>query len=156
MMKETFLGVCTLLNKHKVEYMVIGGVAVIYHGYTRATADIDFWYRPSLDNFHKIVRALKEYGIDVSELEDLVFDPQTTFIRLPTPGVTTELLPAIAGNLSFKDARERAEIFELDGVTIPVIAYPDLIINKKTTNRLKDQSDVEELTKRKGESGQPK
>jgi hypothetical protein len=156
MMKKIFLDVCTLLNKHAVEYMVIGGVAVIFHGYTRATADLDFWYRPSLENFQKILKAFKEYGIDVSELEDLVFDPQTTYIRLPTPGVRTELLPAIAGNLSFKSARARAEVFELDGVSIPVIAYPDLIENKKTTNRLKDQSDVEELTKRKGESGQPK
>ena len=65
MMKETLLSVCALLNKHEVEYMVIGGVAVIYHGYTRATSDIDFWYKPSLENFHKIIAAYREYGIDV-------------------------------------------------------------------------------------------
>jgi hypothetical protein len=66
MMKEALVLICSLLNKHDVDYLVIGGVAVIFHGYTRATGDLDFWYKPSLDNFHKIIKAFKEYGIDVS------------------------------------------------------------------------------------------
>ena len=66
MMKEALVSICSLLNKHEVDYLVIGGVAVIFHGYTRATGDLDFWYKPSLDNFHKIIKAFKEYGIDVS------------------------------------------------------------------------------------------
>ena len=44
MMKEALVLICSLLNRHEVDYMVIGGVAVIFHGYTRATADLDFWY----------------------------------------------------------------------------------------------------------------
>ncbi|HKZ36025.1 MAG TPA: hypothetical protein VJ184_00140 [Chryseolinea sp.] len=55
---------------------LIGGVAVIYHGYTRSTADLDFWYNPTVTNFHKIINALKEYGIDVADLEKVVFDPK--------------------------------------------------------------------------------
>lgn len=42
MIKEALVSICTLLNKHEVNYLVIGGVAVIFHGYTRATADLDF------------------------------------------------------------------------------------------------------------------
>ena len=70
MMKETLVSICSLLNKHEVDYLVIGGVAVIFHGYTRATADLDFWYKPTLGNFHKIIKAFKEYGFDVSELKE--------------------------------------------------------------------------------------
>ena len=149
MMKETLVSICTLLNKHEVDYLLIGGVAVIYHGYTRSTADLDFWYRPSLDNFYKIIKAFKEYGIDVSSLEKTVFDPKKTFLRFPTQGVKAEFLPSIPGDMAFKEAKANAENMELDGVKIPVIGYDDLVKNKTITNRLKDQADVEELAKRK-------
>lgn len=148
MMKETLLSVCALLNKYDVEYMVIGGVAVIYHGYTRATSDIDFWYKPSLDNFHKIIEAYREYGIDVSDLEKAVFDPNNTYLRFPT-GFKTELLPVVEGVDSFKEAKDRCEILELEGIKIPIIGYDHLIQSKMKTNRLKDKADVEELDKRK-------
>jgi len=149
MMKETLVSICSLLNKHKVYYLLIGGVAVIFHGYTRATADLNVWYKPSLDNFHKIIKAFKEYGIDVSELEEAVFDPQKTFLRFPTPGFKTEFLPSVAGDMTFEEAQEKAENIELNGVNIPVIGYAHLLKNKTLTNRLKDQADVDELTKRK-------
>lgn len=149
MMKETLVSICSLLNKHEVDYLVIGGVAVIFHGYTRATADLDFWYNPTLNNFHKIIKAFKEYGIEVSELEEAVFDPKKTFLRFPTPGFKTELLPTLAGDMSFNEAKKNAENIELDGVNVPIIGYDDLVRNKTFTNRLKDQADIEELAKRK-------
>ena len=149
MMKEALVSICSLLNKHQVDYLVIGGVAVIFHGYTRATADLDFWYKPTLDNFQKIIKAFKEYGIDVSELEEAVFDPKKTFLRFPTAGFKTELLPALAGDMSFNEAKEKAETLELDGINVPIIGYDDLIKNKTLTNRLKDLADIEELAKRK-------
>ena len=74
MMRETLSEICTLLNKHDVDYLLIGGVAVVYHGYTRSTADLDFWYKPTLSNFHNIIKAFKDYGIDVSDLEKIVFE----------------------------------------------------------------------------------
>jgi hypothetical protein len=154
MMKETLVSICALLNKHQVEYLVIGGVAVIYHGYTRATSDIDFWYKPSIQNFNKIIEAYREYGIDVSSLEKVVFDPKTAYLRFPTQ-FRTELLPAVAGELSFMEAQKASEILELEGVKIPVIGYNHLIQTKLLTNRLKDKADAEELAKRKkGHAGQ--
>ena len=149
MMKEALVSICSLLNKHEVEYLVIGGVAVIFHGYTRATADLDFWYKPSLDNFHKIVKAFKEYGIDVAELEEAVFDPKKTFLRFPTPGFKTEFLPFLPGDMSFTDAKKNSSSIELDGVNVPILGYDDLIKNKTLTSRLKDLADIEELAKRK-------
>lgn len=50
---------------HEVDYLLIGGASVVFHGYTRSTADIDFWYDPTISNFEKIINAIKEYGIDV-------------------------------------------------------------------------------------------
>ena len=149
MIRKTLIEICTLLDRHEVDYLVIGGVAVIYHGYVRSTADLDFWYNPVLSNFHKIVQAFKEYGIDVSDLEKAVFDPQKTFLRFPVSNIRVEFLPAIPGNLSYKEVKAKAAILKIDDIKISVIGYEDLIKNKATTNRLKDQADIEELTKRK-------
>ena len=148
-MKETLVEICTLLNKHEVDYLLIGGVAVVFHGYTRSTADLDFWYNPTITNFQKIINAIKEYGIDVSELEKIVFDPEKTFLRFPTSVFQAEFLPTIPGDISFKIAKEKAEILTINNTQVFIIGYEDLIKNKISTNRLKDQADVEELTKRR-------
>lgn len=149
-MKETLVEICALLNKHEVDYLLIGGVAVVFHGYTRSTADIDFWYNPTISNFQKIINAIKEYGIDVSELEKIVFDPKKTFLRFPTSVFQAEFLPTIPGDISFKAAKENAEVLMINSTKVFVIGYEDLIKNKTSTNRLKDQADVEELVKRRG------
>jgi predicted nucleotidyltransferase len=149
-MKETLVEICTLLNKHEVDYLLIGGVAVVFHGYTRSTADLDFWYNPTISNFEKIINAIKEYGIDVSELKKIVFDPKKSFLRFPTSVFQAEFLPTIPGDISFKAAKENAEILTINNTQVFVIGYEDLIKNKTSTNRLKDQADVEELARRRG------
>lgn len=106
-MKETLISICTLLNKHEVDYLLIGGVAVIYHGYTRSTADLDFWYNPTLSNFHKIISAFKEYGIDVTELEKTVFNPKKTFLRFPTPGFRAEFFTYYCGDADIEELTKR-------------------------------------------------
>lgn len=148
-MKETLVEICTLLNKHEVDYLLIGGVAVVYHGYTRSTADLNFWYNPTMINFHKIINAIKEYGIDVSDLEKITFDPKKTFLRFTSSDFQVEFLPVIPGDITFKTAREKAEIQEINNTQVFIIGYEDLIKNKLSTNRLKDQADVEELAKRR-------
>jgi len=57
-----------LLNAHQVEYLLIGGYAVGYHGYPRATADMDIWIAMHSANAERIVAVLKEFGFDLPEL----------------------------------------------------------------------------------------
>jgi hypothetical protein len=56
-----------LLNAHRVEYLLIGGYAVNYHGYPRATADMDIWVAVSPANADRIVAAMGEFGFDLPE-----------------------------------------------------------------------------------------
>lgn len=77
--REALKKICELLNKHDVEYILIGGVAVGFHGFPRSTADIDFWYKPTDDNFVRILKALTDFGVDTSSLNDLVFDRDKPF-----------------------------------------------------------------------------
>jgi hypothetical protein len=57
-----------LLNALQVEYLLIGGYAVGYYGYPRATHDMDIWIAIHPENAERIVSALKEFGFDVPEL----------------------------------------------------------------------------------------
>ena len=148
-MKEVLVKVCSQLNKHKVEYLLIGGWAVIYHGYVRATADIDLWYKPLISNFQRIIKAFEELDVDVAELNDVIFDSKSTFLRFKISGINVELLPTLIGGPSFSEAESRSEILLLEDIEIPVIGYKDLIKIKQQTDRLKDQADIEELNKRR-------
>jgi hypothetical protein len=148
-LREAVKKICSLLNAHQVEYMIIGGFAVIHHGYLRTTSDLDFWYSPSTENYHKLVSALETYGVDVSDLKNLIFDPHKTFLRIPDLGFRTEFLPALKGFKSFHEVKARADKVFLDEVPIQVISYDDLIKNKLIVGRTKDQLDVDELKKRK-------
>lgn len=146
--KDAFLTICTLLKKHQVDFIVIGGLAVVYHGFPRTTADADFWYKPTTDNFNKIVRAFEEFGIDVTDLKKAIFDPKKSFLRIPVFGIRAEFLPEIPGLISFDDAHNKASNLNLGEVSVKVLGYDDLIKNKASLNRPKDQQDIDELEKR--------
>jgi hypothetical protein len=57
-----------LLNVHQVEYLLVGGYAVAYHGYPRATAGMDLWVAVHPDTAEKLVATLKAFGFDVPQL----------------------------------------------------------------------------------------
>jgi hypothetical protein len=154
-MIEAYKKICAELNRNKVDYLVIGGVAVIAHGYPRSTGDVDFWYRPTTENYNNLINAFKDLGVDTSDLDKVVFDPTKSFLRIPALGIKTEFLPQIKGNTKFADAYKRAKIFNLEGVSIAIIGYDDLIRIKKDTNRPKDLGDVDELEKRRKSSKNP-
>lgn len=62
-----------LLNEHRVEYLVVGGYAVGYHGYPRATVDMDIWIGRGPATAEKMVVVLQEFGFDVPNLSADLF-----------------------------------------------------------------------------------
>ncbi|MFZ6013773.1 MAG: nucleotidyltransferase [Bacteroidota bacterium] len=147
--KEQLEKLSISLQANNVDYIVIGGFAVNYHGYARATSDLDVWLKPSNENYIRFVKAIESMGYDVEELHNAVFNPKKTFIRIPFGIINIEFLTDIPGNISFSDAVDSAEIFELGNVTLKVMSYEHLIQNKKATNRPKDLQDIIELQRRK-------
>ena len=154
--RESLKEVCETLNKRNVEYLIIGGVAVAFYGYQRLSGaaypgrpeikhDIDFWYRPTLGNYHNLVKALKEIGIDTRSLEEIIFDPDKTFLRIPHKTFKTEFLPKMTGLGSFTDSLKNAKEVFLDGNRLLIIGYSDLLKNKEAVGRDIDHRDVEEL-----------
>ena len=62
-----------LLNFHRVDYLIIGGFAVGFHGYPRSTSDIDVWVSKSPDNAERIVAAIREFGFATPNLTPELF-----------------------------------------------------------------------------------
>jgi predicted nucleotidyltransferase len=155
--KQYLVKVCTILNSHNVEYLVVGGAAVSHYGFNRASgigqhdsklkADLDFWYNPTVENYQNLVRALDELKVDTSDLKKLVFDRKRTFLKIPHKDFHTDFLPIMEGLDSFQASMEKAETIDIGGVTVKVLSYDDLILNKRTVNRKTDRSDIDELNK---------
>lgn len=135
------------LARNNVRFMLIGGYAVIYHGYARTTADMDIWLALGNDNKEKLAKALQEFGIEDESL--VIFNsidftrPQNVFYFGIEPR-RIDFLTMIS-NVGFEDAFKQAGNFPLGDVKIPVIHYNQLILSKQTSGRLKDKADIEEL-----------
>ena len=133
-----------LLNSKKIEYLVIGGYAVAFHGHPRATGDIDIWIAISKDNAHKIVEALKEFGFDTPDLKDNLFLEKEQNIRMGNPPLRIEILTSIDG-VEFSECYKNKKTTTIDNIEINFISLPDLKKNKKASGRLQDLADIENL-----------
>ncbi|OIO88423.1 MAG: hypothetical protein AUK03_16230 [Anaerolineae bacterium CG2_30_64_16] len=133
-----------LLNANRVEYLLIGGYAVGYHGYPRATGDMDVWVAVNPENADKIVVALKEFGFAVPELSAELFLRQNQIVRMGVPPMRIELTTTISG-VDFEECYAARVVAELDGVKVNLINLKHLKINKKASGRYKDLNDLENL-----------
>src|SRR5215204_1917457 len=86
-----------LLNENGVRYLLIGGYAVSYHGYPRATGDMDLWIAIHPENAERVVGALRDFGFDVPGLSVELFLKPDQIIRMGMPPVRIEITTTIAG-----------------------------------------------------------
>ena len=162
--------VSTSLNKNEVDCMLVGGVAVGYYGYQRLSGacvgddssanaeiihDLDFWYQPTVSNYYNLVKAIKELDIDVSSLENIVFDPKSAYLRIPFKTFKTEFLPVLSGLDSYQKSKDRSDSINLDGNQITIINYKDLIANKQSVDREIDRKDIKILESINRDRGRP-
>lgn len=133
-----------LLHSHQVEYLLIGGYAVCYYGYPRATADMDIWIAINPENAAKIVRALQEFGFNPGDLKPDLFLKEEQIIRMGLPPMRIEILTTISG-VTFTECYAARHVDELDGITVNLISLDHLKMNKKASGRYKDLNDLENL-----------
>jgi predicted nucleotidyltransferase len=133
-----------LLNDNSVQYLLIGGYAVAYHGYPRATGDIDVWIAVNPTNAKRIVVALREFGFDLRELTEDLFLQENKIIRMGNPPMRIEISTGISG-VEFDTCYAERVSDILDGIEVPIISLENLKANKKAAGRLKDLSDLENL-----------
>ena len=134
-----------LLSYHRVEYLLIGGYAVCYHGYYRNTVDIDFWIAVSEDNANKLVGVFRDFGFNIPELSTDLFLRKGRMIRMGVEPMRIEIITEISG-CDFRECYARRIRTTVDGLQVDVISLPDLITNKLKSGRLKDLADAQKLT----------
>ncbi len=130
-----------------VEFVVVGGHAVAFHGHPRATKNLDILVRASQSNAHRVYRALAEFGaplqsFEVTEADFAVYDG---VLQIGLPPNRVDILNRISG-VTFDEAIAEGAAFEVDGRRVPVIGLRALLENKRTTGRTQDAADVEALS----------
>lgn len=133
------------LNEEGADYLLIGGWALGVHGVIRYTQDIDVWVRIHPDNADRLLRALERFGFKHGEANAGLFLEPGNIVRMGFPPMRIEITNQIDG-VEFGACHERRLMTTMDGLMVPVIALEDLLTNKRASNRLKDQADVEALT----------
>lgn len=134
----------SLLSVHGVEYLLIGGYAVGYHGYPRATNDLDIWIAATGKNASRLVASLKEFGFDAPGLSTELVLRLDNIVRMGFEPVRIEVLKSISG-VNFDECYAERIVDILDGIEVSVISLRHLKINKKASGRLKDLADIENL-----------
>jgi hypothetical protein len=141
-----------VFDAHKVEYVVIGGIAVQVYGHVRMTNDIDLIPSPAPQNLEHLADALKELGARVLNpgSEHLAIDaqmlPRATLWQLATRHGDVDILHDAPGAAPFPQLRERALVITLGDQPIPIASRDDLIRMKRAAGRPVDLSDVAALT----------
>jgi len=133
-----------LLGENCVEFVIVGGFAVAFHGYVRATQDIDIFFRNSDENVRKILRAVEDFGFSVDEAFLNTLREPGKIIRMGLPPIRIEMFNTISGCL-FDEVWERRIAGNYGNVAVNYISYADLLINKKASGRPKDLADFDEL-----------
>jgi hypothetical protein len=143
---QDFKEFIALLNKHKVQYLVVGGYAVTLYGYPRYTGDIDFWVKPNAENAAKIVAALIEFGFGSIDVEAADLDHEYAIIQLGFPPNRIDLMTSIDG-LTFDECWANKEIVITEGEEVNYISLFHLRVNKTASARDKDKLDLKNLPK---------
>lgn len=133
-----------LLNAHQVEYLLIGGHAVAYHGYPRATADMDIWVAGHPENARKILAVIKAFGFDSAKLTVELFLKEGQLFRMGVPPVRIEIATSISG-VTFEECYAERVVDVLDDINVNLINLAHLKANKKAAGRHKDLNDLENL-----------
>lgn len=136
------------LNASGVDYLVVGGYAVNFHGYRRTTGDIDLWLKPSNDNKIKVLSAFRELEVDediLAQLDKYDFTKPIVLTDGEEP-FKIDYLTKLSG-VTFDEAWRNAIASDIDGLPLKFLHLNDLILAKMSAGRPKDKLDIDELQK---------
>ena len=129
-----------------VQFMLVGGYAVNYHGYNRTTGDMDIWLKPDNDNKIKLIKALEKNDVDVEDLlviKELDFSETLVFSAWESP-YKIDFLTKVSG-VAYDEADREKIVTEIEGLAMPIINLNHLVLTKFGTGRLQDKNDIEKL-----------
>lgn len=145
--RQDFKELLESFNAHKVEYLIVGGYALAFHGAPRYTGDIDLFVRPTHENAKRILAALKDFGFGSPDVSEDDFAIPGTVVQLGYPPVRVDIITNVSG-VSWEKADSAKVPGHYADVPVFFIGREDFVANKKATGRLKDAADIEALDER--------
>ncbi|MES2828086.1 MAG: nucleotidyltransferase [Bacteroidota bacterium] len=144
---EDFEDFIKLLNQHHVEYMVVGGYALAFHGKPRHTGDLDIWINVSEENANRMLQVICDFGLKSLGFQKEDFLTEGLISQIGYPPLRIDVLNIIDG-VEFNDALLNMQKIELENdLTINYIGLSELIKNKQVSGRRQDLTDVKTLQK---------
>ncbi len=135
-----------IFESHEVKYVLVGGHAVNYYGYVRATQDIDLLLYPSKENARQVMAALTEFGFGGAGIPQECFESPGSAVHLGVEPNRIDLLTHLQGVENDQIFANMKEI-ELDAILVKIISLDDLIEVKRRSGRPRDRADAEELAR---------
>ncbi len=144
---EDFSDFINCFNKRDVDYVLVGGMAVVLNGYNRTTGDMDVWVKKSGENYDKISLAFLDFGMPVFDMtkEKFLGDESDVWSFGRDP-VRIDLMTAVKG-IDFDIAYSSAQYFTEENVTFRFLHANTLIQAKQASGRHRDLDDIEQLRK---------
>jgi hypothetical protein len=143
-----FRDLIAAFNRHEVEYILVGGYAVILHGYSRSTGDLDLWVHATEGNYRRLTQAFRTFGMPVFDmtLDKFLATDRYDVFSFGVPPTAIDLITKLKG-IAFPEAYANSSIYEFEGIQVRVIQYNDLLTAKRAAGRHRDLNDIEQLEK---------
>ncbi|MGZ5484278.1 MAG: nucleotidyltransferase domain-containing protein [Pyrinomonadaceae bacterium] len=143
-LQQDFRELLALFNDHHVNYVIVGGYALAFHGAPRFTGDLDILVKPDHENAGRIVAALNDFGFASLGLTEGDFECPDQVIQLGVAPVRVDLITSITG-LSWEEVFASRVLADYGDVPVHYIGREELISNKRAVGRAKDLADLEAL-----------
>ena len=144
MLNEDYKEMLQILLSNKVKLLVVGAYAMGAYGYPRATGDLDIWVEASPENSEKIYRSLSKFGAPLSEITETTFSDEGIIFQIGVAPRRIDIITKVDG-VDFGKAYSDKQEIEVEGIEIPFLSKENLIKNKESTGREKDQLDAKYL-----------
>lgn len=139
-----FSALLGLFNGHGVDYLIVGGFAMAFHGAPRYTGDIGLYVRPAPENARRIVQSLDAFGFASAGLTEADFSEPDRVVQLGYPPVRIDVVTSLTG-VSWKKAQASSVPGDCGGTPVRYLGRAALIANKRAAGRKQDLADLEAL-----------
>lgn len=144
-MNSDFKDLLRTFAEEGVEYLVVGGYAVIHHSQPRYTKDLDLWIRPTTENARRVSKAFARFGIPLIEVTESDFAEEGLQFAIGVPPSQIDFLTSLPGAPSFVTAWENRSTGQVDGIPVQFLGKIELLAAKRHAARPQDLADLDEL-----------
>jgi hypothetical protein len=142
--QQDFRDLLELFYAHKIEYMIVGGYALAFHGAPRYTGDIDIFIKSDAENAQRILSALDKFGFKSIGLTIEDFENPEKVVQLGVPPVRVDIITSLSG-VTWEDAYSGKATGKYGDISVYYIVRKQFISNKRPIGRKKDLADIEAI-----------